>query len=168
MLRRKGCLAEATLRGPSSFHHFKVFASAGYNILTHLMSSRTPRSVFGRSRTALRHVPRLCKAAPAEPSQRHNPASRTALSAIQSPQTDASVLDVPSLQPEQLFMRGKELLGGREVEERALRQCVELHERWQRREKGPVLNKRWQGEDMDSSSKCETCNVHYSKHCSEV
>ncbi len=66
---------------------------------------------------------------------------------VKAPQTDAKLMETPSLlgQPNQLFMRGKELLGGREVEESALKKCVELHERWQRGERGPVLNKRWQG-----------------------
>ena len=66
---------------------------------------------------------------------------------MKAPQTDAKLLEAASLLPNQLFLRGKELLGGPEVEESALRKCVELHEKWQRGEKGPVMNKRWQGED---------------------
>jgi hypothetical protein len=70
--------------------------------------------------------------------------------AVTAPQMDAKLMEMSSLisQPNQLFMRGKELLGGPEVEESALRKCVELHERWQKGERGPVLNKRWQGKQL--------------------
>ena len=86
-----------------------------------------------------------CRAALAEPSQ--PPSSTLTSRPVKAPQTDAKLLEAASLLPNQLFLRGKELLGGPEVEESALRKCVELHEKWQRGEKGPVMNKRWQGEN---------------------
>jgi len=86
--------------------------------------------------------------------------------AVKAAQTDAKLTDMTSLlgQPNQLFMRGKELLGGPDVEESALKKCVELHERWQRGERGPVLNKRWQGKAMDEAyDLCAKITAEYAK-----
>ena len=85
---------------------------------------------------------------------------------MKAPQTDAKLLEAASLLPNQLFLRGKELLGGPEVEESALRKCVELHEKWQRGEKGPVMNKRWQGEDcIHLSGKADTLVCRHPAKC---
>lgn len=109
-----------------------------------ISSCRTCRIPLVQFKPFARHAPRWYKAGVAEESHKPETASLTT-SAIKSPQTDASVLNIGPLQPAQLFLGGRELLGGREVEESALKKCVELHERWQRQEAGPVLNTRWQG-----------------------
>lgn len=83
-----------------------------------------------------------CRAVLQDPSQRANPSFQPPQRTLQSPQTDAT-LQFPDTR--QLYLGGKALLGGRKVEEDACRQCVELHESWQRGEKGPTINKRWQG-----------------------
>lgn len=97
------------------------------------------------SRPLPRHVFRLTRAALAEPQRPDLSTAAAASNVVSAPQTDAGVPSIARPDRQQLFKGGTELLGGREVEERALKQCVELHERWQRQEKGPVLNKRWQG-----------------------
>lgn len=85
-----------------------------------------------------------CRAALVEPQPN---AVSSSTSTVTVPQTDAGSLAAQRLvtPPPELYLRGRQLLGGREVEESALRQCVELHERWQRGERGPALNERWQG-----------------------
>lgn len=83
-----------------------------------------------------------CRAVLENPSQRPSPSLQPVPSNIRVPQTDAS-LQFP--ESTQLYLGGRPLLGGRKVEEDATQQCVDLHESWQRGEKGPTVNKRWQG-----------------------
>ena len=132
-----------TCKAPSSL--YKLYRSIGEaQFCCRQQPFRTPL----QQRRAQQQAFLSCKAALAEPPQRpSSSASATSSTTAVAPQTEARPLQPPALadQPPQLYMRGRKLLGGREVEEVALKQCVELHERWQRGERGPTLDKRWQG-----------------------
>ena len=83
-----------------------------------------------------------CRAVLSDPSQRPNASLQQMSNIVRVPQTDAKV---QFAEPSQLYLGNRALLGGRQVEEDAVRQCVELHESWLRGEKGPTSNERWQG-----------------------